>query len=250
MQKLRLILLFLLAGTLASQAQTLDEIIANHTKAIGGLEKWRSFSSVKKTGQSKFGNFEIPFTEVETKEGSTRNDLTIQGLSMVQVFDAKTESGWSINPFQGSKEPRKMNEEQTQGNRERGDMAGDLTCYKEKGWRVEYLGTDDIDGVEAHKLMLTKKSGSITYYYVDSQSWLIIKTSVKMKFEDKEVEGDTQYSDFQTIDGVTIPMSVDNISNGQMQGQTIYSKVEFNVEVKPEIFVMPDVKKPEEKKDK
>lgn len=229
-------------------AQTADEIIASHLKAIGGVETWRSFSSVKYTGNSKWGSMEIPFVQISMKDGSNRNDVTIQGLKMITAYDSKTGIGWSINPFQGSKDATKMNEEELQGNKENGELAGDLACYKEKGWKVELLGKDDVDGVECFKLMLSKKSGTVFYYYIDTQTWYIIKVTAKVKFEDREFENDTQYSDFQTVNGVVVAFSTDNISNGQLQGQSVYTKVEFNVEVPAADFVMPEKKKEEEKK--
>src|SRR3972149_9042379 len=111
---IRLLLLtgFVFAGSL--KAQTTDEIIANHLKAIGSLDAWRAFSSIRYTGSSKWGNFDIPFVQVSMKDGSNRNDVTIQGLKMITAYDAKTGIGWSINPFQGSKDAQKMNEEEIQ----------------------------------------------------------------------------------------------------------------------------------------
>ena len=39
------------------------------------------------------------------------------------------------------------------------DTQGSLVDYKAKGHSVEYLGKEDVEGTEAHKLKLTHKSG-------------------------------------------------------------------------------------------
>lgn len=223
-------------------AQSLDEIIANHLKAIGGVEKWRTFTSMKYTGKSKWGSFEIPFTQVQLKDGSNRQDVTLQGLKMITAYDAKTQTGWSVNPFQGSKDAQKMNEEQIQSQKENGEMAGDLACYKERGWKVELLDKEDVDGVECFKIMLTKTSGSISYYFIDGQSWYIIKVTTRTKYQDREFEGETQFSDFQTVNGVVIAMSTDTYAEGKLQGQTVFEKVEFDVVVPAEDFKFPEKK--------
>lgn len=238
---LLLVFLVLTAGNVLSQ--TADEIIKNHIKAIGGAEAWKAFSSVKYTGKSKWGSFEIPFTMVTTKDGSNRQDVTIQGLKMITAYDAKSQSGWMVNPFQGSKKAEKMNEEQIQSQKENGDLGGELLCYKEKGWQVELLDKDDVDGVECFKIMLTKSSGSVTYFFIDSQTWYIIKTTTRTKYEDREIESETQYSDFQTVNGVVVAMSTDTYAEGKLQGQTVFEKVEFNVVVPEADFKMPEEQK-------
>lgn len=241
MKRIRFLLLFI-AVCSGSFAQTLDEIIANHIKAIGGAEAWKAFTSVKYTGKSKWGSFEIPFTMVGLKDGSNRQDVTLQGLKMITAYDAKTQTGWSINPFQGSKDAEKMNEEQIQSQKESPDMGGDLMCYKQRGWKVELLEKEDVDGVECFKIMLTKGSGSISYFFIDSQTWYLIKVSLRSKFQDREVESESQYSDFQTVNGVVVAMSWDSYAEGKLQGQTSFEKVEFNVDVPADDFKMPEKK--------
>ncbi|MCC7302149.1 MAG: hypothetical protein IT233_05860 [Bacteroidia bacterium] len=239
MRTFKIILLILVLPLMTLKGQTAAEIVANHLKAIGGADAWNALSSMKATGKSKWGSFEIPFVMITLKDGSTRQDVTLQGLKMVTAYDAPSKTGWMINPFQGSKKAEKMNDEQVQSQQESGGIGGELLCYIEKGWKIELLDKEDVDGVECFKIMLTKASGSVTYFFIDSQSWYLIKTTTRTKYEDREIESETQYSDFQTVSGVVVAMSIDNYADGKLQGQTLIEKVEFNLSFPAEDFKMP-----------
>jgi hypothetical protein len=236
----RIIIFFsFLLTTAFSFAQTADEIIEKHVKAMGGREKWESIQSLKFSGINRSGTFEFPFTQVKKKPGCFRMELTIQGLTMLQVYDGRTKTGWAINPFGGSKEPQKWNAEQTKAYEDVTDMKSDLMAYKEKGNSVYYLGVDDLEGVEVYKIMLAKKDKTIIYYYIDIETFYILKETTKFKFEDKEIESDSYFSNFKTVEGIVIPFSEESKNNGQIVNQVTFSKVELNVPVNDSIFVMP-----------
>src|SRR5205085_10862295 len=47
------------------------------------------------------------------------------------------------------------------------DFAGVLVDSKAKGYTLDYLGTEDIDGTPAHNLRVTRPHGDVTYVYLD-----------------------------------------------------------------------------------
>jgi hypothetical protein len=234
------LVLFFLSGT--APAITLDEIISNHLKAIGGKDSWKKIQSMKTSGKNLFGSFEFPFSQVVKRPGYSRLEVTIQGLTMVQAYDAKSQVGWMINPFQGSKEPRKMNEEQVKGFKDGLVIENELAVYKEKGWKAEYIGTDDLEGVEVYQIMIMKPDGDISYHFIDSETWLLLKTTSMVKFEDKEVESETQYSDFRTVNGIVMPFIIESMSGGKMVSQVKIDNVEFDIPLEEEKFVFPEKK--------
>ena len=159
--------------------------------------------------------------------------MTIQGMSMVQAYDGKM--GWSIQPFQGDLSAKKMNEEELKGAETQGDIGGELFDYAKKGSKVEFIGKDDMDGTEVLKLRLTKKDGNSTVYFFDASSYYIIREVSKFKFQDKEQEGKTEFSNFITVDGYTMAHSI----SSDLQGEMIIEKLEINPKVEDAIFAMP-----------
>ena len=213
-------------------AQTADEIVNKHIDAIGGKDKIKSIKSIKMTGKLNGQGMEIPFTQI-MKYPAQKMEMTIQGMSMVQAYDGKT--GWYIQPFQGDLAPHKMNEQQVKDMDDQKDAGGDLFDYAQKGNKIEFIGKDDMDGTEVLKLKVTKKDGDVDTYFFDSQTYMIMKVSSKVKVQDKEMEQETEFSNYKTVDGYTFAHA---ISSGMM-GEMKIEKLEINPAVDDKIFALP-----------
>jgi hypothetical protein len=234
------ILLLLIAAN--GFSQTADEIIEKHIKALGGKEKYKSVTSLKISGKAGGGGFEFPITTIQTRSGNYKSEMTIQGLSSIEAYDSKAQGGWYVSPFSGDKSAHKMNEEQVKSTKEQAKIEPLLFTYKEDGATVEYLGTDDIDGVEVYKIMLVKKNKDIVYYYIETSNYLILKESQKIKFEDKEYETESYYSNYKTVDGVLIAHSVEQMNDGKIVGSFTIEKIEINLNFDDSLFAMPVTK--------
>ena len=90
-------------------AQSADEIIDKHLKALGGVEKLRAMQSIRATGKLKMGPMEAPVTLLKARPDQMRMDFTIQGMTGTQAYDGST--GWMVMPFMGKKDPEKMSED-------------------------------------------------------------------------------------------------------------------------------------------
>ena len=74
---------------------------------------------------------------------------------------------------------------------------------------MELVGTEDMEGTEAYKIKVTKKlelaegeteeeaKPEITYYFIDAENFVILKTHAKTNMRGAEVEVDTYYSDYK-----------------------------------------------------
>src|SRR5437867_3710060 len=93
--------LMLFIGTL-SFAQNVDEIINKHVEALGGKDKLNALKTLKMTASVEVGpNMKAPITMYFVNNKSTRTDIEIQGMKMVQALDG--DSGWYIQPWSGKK---------------------------------------------------------------------------------------------------------------------------------------------------
>jgi len=241
--------LLILTATLAP-AQTVTEIIDKHVKALGGKEKLNALKSLKMTGKVMAQGMEIPLILFVKAPNSMRTESSIQGMTMISAYDSKSKSGWYTNPMSGDKTPQKMNQEQTTDMEDIGDLlVGPLTNYKEKGATVELIGKEDMEGTEVFKLMMTKKNKNVVYYYLETSTFLILKESTKTKYEDKEIESDTYYSNFKTINGITLACTTEQKSGGQLEEQTTADKIEFDVPMEDSLFTLPPADVKDDKKD-
>jgi len=229
----------------AAWAQSADEIIDKHLQAIGGKDKLKAVQSRRITGKMVMGQgMEAPFTLEMARPNKMRMEFTIQGMTGVQAFDGK--SGWAVMPFMGKTEPEAMPAEETTRMAEQADIDGLLVDYKEKGRQVEYVGKEDLEGTPVHKLKVTQKSGDVVYVYIDAEQFMQLKEAGKTKIRGQEVESETTFGDFKTVDGLVFPHSIEQKAQGMPSGMTMtISKVEINPGLAASRFAMPAVEKKE-----
>lgn len=223
----------------AASAQTADEIIAKSQEAQGGLAKLKAVQSVRMTGKMTVGpGIEAPVVLEMKRPKSLRLDLSIQGMTITQAYDGK--SGWMINPLSGRTDPELLPEETIKLVDEQADMDGPLMDYKAKGSTVEYLGKDKADGADCFKLKLTLKSGDIRTFYIDADSYLLVKLESKTTVRGTEQVGDTIVGDYKDVGGVMMAHSMDSGQAGQPARQKMtIDKIDVNVAIDDARFKMP-----------
>lgn len=237
----------LVAGltSVAAWAQTADEIIEKHLQAMGGKDKLKAVQSERISGKMVMGQgMEAPFTMEMARPNKMRMEFTLQGMTGVQAFDGKT--GWSVMPFMGKTEPEAMPEEDVKRMEEQADIDGLLLDYKEKGRQVEYVGKEDLEGTPVHKLKVTQKNGDVVYVYIDAEQFLQLKQAGKTKIRGQEVESETIFGDFKTVEGLVFPHSIEQKAQGMPSGMVMtISKIEVNPGLADSRFAMPAAEKKE-----
>ena len=235
----------LLFATLAvpAAAQTVDDVVAKHLEARGGLDKIKAVKSMKLTGKMTIGpGIEAPVTLEMKKPGSVRMDITFQGNTGIQAYDGK--SGWSISPMSASKAAEPMSAEDLKDMEEQSDLDGSLVDSKAKGHTVELMGKEKVEGSDAFKLKVTLKNGDVRYVYIDADSYLELKTDAKRMIRGTEVETESVSSDYKEVGGLILPHTIIQGAKGQPQKQTItIEKVELDVPIDDARFKMPEAKK-------
>lgn len=223
-----------------ARQMTVDQLVTKNVDAKGGAEALHALQSVKLTGKMLVneGQLEFGFSQTKKRPGAIRSEMSLQGMTMVQAFDGK--EGWKISPFQGRKDPEKLSDDDTKSLIEDAEVDGALVDWKEKGSTVEYLGTEDVDGTQAHKLKVTRKNGDINYVYLDPDHFLEIRVTTQRMEHGAQVETETDLSDYEKINGVYLPFSIEAGRKGSSdKAKLILEKAEGNPPVDDAIFQFP-----------
>jgi hypothetical protein len=234
-------LLCLAAGGAVS-AQSVDELVAKNIAARGGLDKIKAITSTRSSGKMMFsaGDFslEMGFTGQVRGGAGCRTEVSLQGLTAVTAYDGK--EGWSISPFQGRRDPERMAADDAKGLQYCADLAGPLVDAAAKGHKVEYQGTEDVDGTEAHKLKISLANGDTQYVWLDPDYFLEIRTLSQTTIRGVQQEQESDVGNYELVDGVYMPFSVESGPKGGPKGQKItLDKIEANVEIDPAQFAFP-----------
>ena len=239
-----LAIIFLLSSV-GTKAQTLDDILSKYYSAIGGIETIKAANSCVVSGRiiSGGGNWKRPYT-ITLKQGKLRAEMDIQpGLKMVQGYDGST--GWNIMPWTGSLEPQPMNADDSKNLAIMAEMLkNDLVTYKEKGTVLSYNGTEEIDGSDCFKIVAKRSDGVTREYYLDVDSYLIVKIITKYRARDEEQESDTYFSNYKKVNGVMLPCASESKNGGGFYIDTF----NFNATIDDQIFSMPKKNKNDDSK--
>ncbi len=234
------VLTALAPGMASAASQNVDDLIARHVAARGGMAALKAIKTLKMTGTMRPAGFDAELTYVETiaRPGSVRIDATLQGLTIVQAYDGA--GGWQIQPFQGRKDAEAVSTDDAKSLEEEADFEGGLIDYKAKGAKVESLGDIDVDGAPTHALRVTLKNGDQQTYYLDPDALLTVRIVTRQLVRGAEVLTQTDLGDYEKVDGVYFPFEVATGPKGETQQQKItYAKAEANIATPPVLFARP-----------
>ncbi|MEZ4817747.1 MAG: outer membrane lipoprotein-sorting protein [Flavobacteriaceae bacterium] len=254
MKKLQLLVLTLLLAITPtfSHAQTADEIIDNYFENTGGKTAWENVSALKYSGTADAQGMEIPWIMYMTKSGKQALTINLQGQTMTQfAFDGETM--WTTNFMTMS--PEKSDAEASENIKKSSSKSfpSPFLNYKEKGYTVELIGDEVIEGTETFKIKLVEdpimvdgvETPSITFYYFDKENFvpIAIETEVKQGPMAGQTIKDIM-SDYQEVEGLYFPFSM------TQGGQPLSVKsIEINPEIDAAVFEFPTVQDNSDKKE-
>src|SRR5579859_666573 len=176
-----------------------DELVARHIAARGGIDKIRALQSIRLTGTERFieddYNIEASYGLVQKRPASIRIESSFQGLTGVDAYDGK--EMWSTEPWEGRREAFKRSADEAKALAHDADIEGPLVDWRAKGHRVDYLGTEDIDGSPAHKLRVTLKDGDVQYRYLDPDTMLEFRIVYERKIRGVEKIYESDVGDYE-----------------------------------------------------
>jgi zinc protease len=99
-------------------------------------------------------------------------------------------------------------------------------------------GTEKIGDVDAAILDI---GGAIPWvrWYIDPKTGYILREKYKAMGQSGPFDGESNLSDWRTVDGLTMPYKHQNKQNGQETSNAEFKKIELNPTVDPKIFAKP-----------
>jgi outer membrane lipoprotein-sorting protein len=252
MQRFLLTLAVAVFAVANMSAITLEEILAKNLAARGGKAKLEAIKTYTVDGtMSMAQGMDLSFTQSMKRPMKFRMDMSFQGMSMVTAFDGTT--AWSKNPMAGNK-VEKAPESEVKRMAEQADLDGVLVNSKEKGYKLELVGSEDIDGSTAYKIKVTDKDNEVSHLFVDAVTWLEVMWSKSMSMMGQEADVEILMSNYQDIAGVQMPMLMEIRSEGQTIMSMTYSNPKVNEPIADDRFAFPgdagEPKKDDKAKDK
>ena len=230
-------------------AQTEKEIIANYIENTGGAEAWNKLKGIKMKAKVSQGGMEIPIETIQLRDGRQMTIINFQGKEMKQgVFDGTHLWGHNFMTM----EAEESDAEATANFKlEMNDFPNAFIDYEKKGYTVELLGKEEMDGAETFKIKLVKEpqmvdgkeEESVSFYYFDTENFVPIAMQEEIKSgQAKGMIAETKFSDYDEVEGLYFPFSMTNGVKGQPGQPITFSSIEVNPVVDAAAFTLPEKK--------
>lgn len=222
--------------SIISQGQNIDEIIKKHIDARGGQEKWDAVKSIKMMGQyTSFSDIK-PFQMIVTAEGLYRFDFGMGQFNLSQGYDG--EIAWMINPWWDFSHPYEALPAEVFNAEQRTEICSPFYKYKEKGYQVELLGNEDVEGVDCYKIKLIRADGKQETWFLNAETYLEVKSLGYGEDFGRLYPAEIFFDNFQEIEGLVIPFFRES-SYIHRYRVLEYDKAEINIDIDNSIFEMP-----------
>lgn len=239
------VVLLLVACAQVARAQTADEVIERSLTATGGRAALGKLKSRLMTGTITLstpagdvtGSVEILNASPNKSRSLIKVDLSALGagpLVLDQRFNGS--SGYVIDTLQGN---RDMTGNQLD-NMRNGSFPHPFLNYKELGSTAQLGGKEKVGERDAYVVIFEPPSGSVVRQYIDAETYLPVKTTMKVEVPQlgQEMEQTVEFLDYREVDGVKIPFRL--AATSAVQNYTVtFTKVEHNVRIDETLFSKP-----------
>jgi hypothetical protein len=231
----------LLLLPLAARAQSVDEIVAKHIAARGGMDRIKSIQTLKitRTIATGIGNTvrvvmykkRPNLYRGEQGPASAGGPLTPRGINAHDAWD--TVQGKIVRrPEELEAETREID----------GDFDGLLVDWKDKGHTVTFEGREALPGADAWKLRVRTKSGVERTIYLDATTYLDRRHTGVMRLPNQTLQVVIDFANWQDVNGVKFPFDITEDRTGGIAAQSLVvytEKIEANVPMDDALFATP-----------
>ncbi|HKC60457.1 MAG TPA: hypothetical protein VKB92_10250 [Myxococcales bacterium] len=226
----------------AARALTAEELVARNLEARGGAAKIAAIRSLRSTGTASFSfgdaKIDAQYAQLQKRPGMVRTEVSLQGLTAVDAYDGR--DGWEVQPFFGRRDPHRTSVDEAKELQRLAEIGGPLAAAATSGHRVEYLGTDDLDGTPAHKLRVTRKDGDVQYVFRDPDYFLEIRVVTESKVRGVDRITETDLGGYEQVAGVWFPFSIESGEKGRPRSfRLTIERAEPDVQVDDALFRFP-----------
>jgi hypothetical protein len=221
--------------SLVAMSQSVEEVIANYSKAMGGLEIYQKTTTAKMTGVVNAQGMDFPITIQIINNKAMRADVDVMGQKIVNSYnDGK---GWKIDPFNGANEATDVEGAELAGYKTQASLLNSLMNYVSLGNKVELAGEETIEGIKNFKIKMTaKEDGKSSVYFIRGTDWGLTKTTTSREIQGQDVDVETLFSDLKEFGGLKFYMTRTQQAMGQVFQTLSFTNVELNVTIDPKIF--------------
>ncbi len=203
--------------------QTAQEIIQKHELASGLSAKLKvqTLTSIGKITQM---GYTVPISILQKRPDKYRFDVHLPDGRITQAYDGRT--GWIYNPYHVN-DTTALEGPALLQIKESANFDGLLHTYQQQGFLASYLGVKKVANQAAHHIRLNKLTGESISFYIDTVTFLVIKTEAEILVSGVPFLAESFFGDYRKTGGMTLPYHIQSI-NGSMITEIQIDTVRIN----------------------
>jgi len=218
----------------AASAPTVEEVLAKHYRARGGLDKIRAIQSLVMRGHYKEGDFESA-TFIEWK----RPSLRVVGLPPVGYYEGFDGTTWELSTSDGK--VRRPDGAAAAAGRRGAEFDESIVDHASKGHTVSLSAkTQKVAGRDAYEVVVRLADGWTKVYYVDTETLLVValRKAMPVHATGPDVESLTHFEDYREVAGVLYPHRFVEykVATGAVMNTLRWDEIRANVALAGERF--------------
>ena len=236
-----------------ARAQSAKRILARHLKAVGGkaalervedrVERWSlTIEAYQSVDQAEVViKSKRPDRFIRTVDGEYGG----QPLHQIRAYDGS--GGWQIS--RGAFSNMQGADLDHYRNRALRANGADLLRLEEIGGEAKVIGKEDVEGKKAHVIEVTLEGSPPFKYYIDTKTYLILKTEEITKFGGTEFHIHSWPQSYRTVDGLKIADEIEALQTIPEYDNEILlrfklEEVQFNTGLADAAFAVPPPDQP------
>jgi zinc protease len=214
-------------------------IAAKVVAALGGEEKLATIKAVKAeltiTQKTPQGEMPMPMETIIVFPDHLHAEIHPQGMTMDIVVTP--DAGFMAVPGQGVRDMPASQKQETMEQIKRDPIF--IASHWKDGAVFFRAGDIEKIGDADARIVDVNADGAALRWYVDEPTGRILKQTYATLAEGKPARGETDFSDWKPMGGLTIPTVRHLKQNGENSSTSVYSAFEINPTVDPKIFEKP-----------
>lgn len=226
--------ILLIAASGMAQEMSLGTLLERHARAAG-YPLLKEVNTIVLTGSIVQQDIQ-PVRITRMRPDKFLMEYDVMDLSAVQACDGTT--AWMTTPWTGNPAPQRMPDDRAAELKIRADFDGALFNWESKGYIVTMAGADTVEGSPAWKLILTTPAGTKESWFIDANSYLLVRRSYMRNVRGNEVEVSVTYLDYKPVGGIPFSHRQETRFGGQPYNSLQVENIEINPPVDPSVFGM------------
>jgi outer membrane lipoprotein-sorting protein len=232
--------LLIICSHVNTYAQPVEAIIDKHIIARGGA----ALDSIKNAKM----DIELSYKNAPTmKQTMTYHTLMRAAhridISIPNMYDAvicfNGNQGWqSVKKGDESPKVKLIDSSEVQDLKYQTEILGPLYQYKEKGYKVEYLGKEKVNDIETYNIKVKAINNTMYNCYIDTITYAEIKRTVTAPSSGQIITVELYYSNIKPVSGVMMPFRIEMLNK---RGVTYFDfkNIILNATIENKLFDAP-----------